>query len=108
MTPRDLARALGGDVQRDGALVPGPGHSRRDRSLSVTLSPSAPDGFAVYSQAGDDPLVCKDYVRGRLGLEPFRPKRPDSPPRRPEFFRRQENPAPDAPDPDAQAPIRRA
>jgi hypothetical protein len=27
----------------------------------------------VYSHAGDDPIECRDYVRGRLGLEPWEP-----------------------------------
>ncbi|MBN9433597.1 MAG: toprim domain-containing protein [Bosea sp.] len=66
---RAAARALGGEVARgDRLLVPGPGHSRYDRSLSVLISDSAPDGFVVFSHAGDDPMVCKDYVRKRLGL----------------------------------------
>ena len=77
LTPRDLARALGGDMQVNGAVVPGPGHSGKDRSLSVTLSPGARDGFVVFSHAGDDPLACRDYVRGRLGLGPFKPGRQD-------------------------------
>ena len=53
--PRRLAHALGGEVVgRDRALVPGPGHSRHDRSLSIRLVSSAPDGFLVHSFAGDD------------------------------------------------------
>jgi hypothetical protein len=46
---RAMARALGGEVAgRDTVVAPGPGHSRRDRSLSVR----------------------KDYVRERLGRRP--------------------------------------
>src|SRR5262249_43210263 len=47
-----LARALDGDaVGRNTVVAPGPGHSRRDRSLSVRLT----DGdFVVFSHAGDD------------------------------------------------------
>jgi hypothetical protein len=30
----------------------------------------------VFSHAGDDPLACRDYIRGRLGLEPFAAGRP--------------------------------
>ena len=67
--PRRLAHALGGEVVgRDRALVPGPGHSRHDRSLSIRLVSSAPDGFLVHSFAGDDPIACKDHVRRALGL----------------------------------------
>src|SRR5207248_1762914 len=47
---------------------PGPGHSPKDRSLSIKLNPSAPDGFVVHSFAGDDPLQCKDHVRSKLGI----------------------------------------
>jgi hypothetical protein len=34
----------------------------------VLFRDDAPDGFVVHPFAGDDPLVCKDYVRERLGL----------------------------------------
>ena len=70
-----LARALGGDAQDNGVLAPGPGHSSRDRSLSVKLDASAPDGFIVHSFAGDDAIVCKDYVREKAGLSTFKPQR---------------------------------
>jgi hypothetical protein len=64
------ARDLGGDLLPGGKqiLCPGPGHSEHDRSLSVKLDASAPDGFVVKSFTGDDPLACKDYVRDVLGL----------------------------------------
>jgi hypothetical protein len=73
MDARAIANALGGDVTgRNSCNVPGPGHSKADRSLSVTIDPRAPDGFVVNSFAsGDDPLACKDYVRERLGLGPW-------------------------------------
>ena len=29
--------------------------------------------FVVHSFAGDDPLVCRDHVREKAGLEPFKP-----------------------------------
>jgi hypothetical protein len=35
-------------------LAAGPAHSGEDRSLSVKLDNTAPDGFVVYSHAGDD------------------------------------------------------
>jgi putative DNA primase/helicase len=71
--PRLVARALGGDAFGSQITAPGPGHSARDRSLSVRLDPSAPGGFVVHSHAGDDPIVCKDYVRQRLGLPSWQP-----------------------------------
>ena len=68
MDLRTAARALGGEVSGRSILCPGPGHSARDRSLSVMLSPGAPGGLLVWSHAGDDPLAAKDYVRERLAL----------------------------------------
>jgi RecA-family ATPase len=65
---RTIARVMGGDVNGDGALVPGPGHSAKDRSLSVKPDPSAPDGFVVYSFAGDDFADCRDHVKDKLGF----------------------------------------
>jgi hypothetical protein len=68
---RTVARALGGDVVgRDSVLCPGPGHSRKDRSLSVRL---VNDDFVVFSHAGDDWQTCKDYVRERLGWPSWQP-----------------------------------
>lgn len=67
---RSAAVALGGDVVgRDRVVAPGPGHSAADRSLSIVLSHSAPDGFVVTSFAGDDWRACRDHVRERLGLQ---------------------------------------
>jgi putative DNA primase/helicase len=76
---RSWAAALGGDVSGRGVICPGPGHSARDRSLSVTPSATAPNGFLVNSFAGDDPIACRDHVRARLGLPKFCPKRPQKP-----------------------------
>ena len=70
---RTLAIALGGVINGRSVLAPGPGHSAKDRSLSVTLSATSPDGFMVYSHAGDDWQACRDYVRGKLRLSPFNP-----------------------------------
>src|SRR6185437_3636151 len=78
LDPRAIAHALGGSVvNRNSVAAPGPGHSRADRSLSIKLVPGAPDGFVVYSHAGDDPIHCRDYVRERLGLPSWRPCRPN-------------------------------
>ena len=75
ITLRELARALGGKAVGGQVLCPGPGHSPRDRSLSVRLSATAPDGFVVHSFAGDDIAVCRDHVRERVGMD-RRPRRP--------------------------------
>ena len=64
---RAAARALGGDViGRDAVAAPGPGHGPRDRSLTVKLVAGAPDGFVVFSHAGDPWDICKDHVREQL------------------------------------------
>jgi hypothetical protein len=69
---RAVARALGGEVVgRDTVVAPGPGHSRKDRSLSVRLV--ANGEFIVHSHAGDDWQQCKDYVRERLGWPAWQP-----------------------------------
>src|SRR5829696_10454143 len=70
MNASNAAKLLGGESMRaDSVLCPGPGHSRRDRSLHVTFSPSAPEGFLVRSYANDGFGVCRDHVRDRLGLQ---------------------------------------
>jgi Protein of unknown function (DUF3631) len=70
---QSLARALDGEVRGEEVLCPGPGHSAADRSLSVKPDKGAPDGFLVYSFSDDDPIVCRDYARRKLGLPPFEP-----------------------------------
>jgi len=66
---RSIARVLGGEVVgRDSVSAPGPGHSPQDRSLSIKVDANAPDGFLVYSHAGDDWKACRDHVRSRVGL----------------------------------------
>lgn len=67
---RSMAVALGGEVAGTSILCPGPGHSPRDRSLSVTLSAAAPDGFLVFSHAGDDWRECRDNVLAHTGRKP--------------------------------------
>lgn len=72
---RALACSLGGEVIGCNALlVPGPGHSARDRSLSIRLDPSAPEGFVVHSFAGDDPIACRDHVKAAAGVPRFEPR----------------------------------
>ena len=71
---RMIACALGGQVAGPNTVTaPGPGHSPHDRSLAIRLDPNAPDGFLIYSHAGDDWKICRDYVRSRLGLPDWQP-----------------------------------
>jgi hypothetical protein len=84
---RDLARRLGGEVSNGEIHCPGPGHSGRDRSLSVRPCADAPDGFQVWSFANNDWRDCRDHVRSLLSLErrqfprlrekPTKPSSPD-------------------------------
>lgn len=68
---REAARALSGDIAgRNRILCPGPGHSRRDRSLSVTFHG---DSFLVHSFAGDDFRECRDHVKAALGWSEDKP-----------------------------------
>lgn len=78
MDLRTAARLLGGEVSGRGVLCPGPGHSRKDTSLSVLFDATAPDGFTVFSFAGDGFGVCRDHVRDRLGISAqVAPKAPE-------------------------------
>ena len=64
---RHIASALGGDViNRTSCNVPGPGHTKSDRSLSVKIASGG--RLIVHSHAGDDWKDCRDYVHERLGL----------------------------------------
>src|SRR4051794_21595582 len=71
-SPREIARALGGHVRKDGAIAfPGPGRKSTDRSCTLALRPEAPDGFIVADARKQIPgLVLKDYARERFGV-PF-------------------------------------
>lgn len=71
------ARSLGGDMTPNGIVCPGPGHSARDRSLSVMLDPDAPEGFIVHSFSDDDPIQCREHVRSKLGLPEWQPAKSD-------------------------------
>jgi hypothetical protein len=77
--PQDAAKRLGGEARGPSINCPGPGHSRHDRSLHVTISPLAPDGFTVKSFGGNDWQECKDHVRRELGLPEFGSRRSSVP-----------------------------
>jgi hypothetical protein len=67
LTIRQIAAALGGEViNRTSCNVPGPGHRKFDRSLTIKVDRNR---LIVHSHAGDDWRACKDYVRELLGLE---------------------------------------
>jgi putative DNA primase/helicase len=68
---RSMASALGSDVMKGKhglfILCPGPGHSAKDRSLSVAPSATDPDGFVCFSHANDAWQDCRDHIRTRIG-----------------------------------------
>ena len=68
---RSMAAALGGDVVKGRGgpfiLCPGPGHSAKDRSLSVAPSATDPDGFVCFSHANDAWQDCRKHVLTRTG-----------------------------------------
>ncbi|MER8438329.1 toprim domain-containing protein [Mesorhizobium sp. M1312] len=62
----ELAKRLGGDVNGRWINIPGPGHSRRDRSLGILLDRKESNALRIHSLAGDDLVDCRDHVRARL------------------------------------------
>lgn len=68
LTLFEVAHALGGKVHGRQVLAPGPGHSRKDQSLSVRLATTSHKGFVVHSYCGDDWRDCEEYVASALGL----------------------------------------
>ena len=65
----ELTRRLGGDWHGGYGLVPAPGHSKRDRSLSVRLHPHNASDIILHSFAGEDWKAIKTEFR-RNGLLP--------------------------------------
>lgn len=85
IAPAHAARLLGGHLDGDTIRCPGPGHSARDRSLSVKLLSDG--GAFVWSFAGDDWRASRQHVAAVLGIEPAR-RRPAE--RKPEAVRHAE------------------
>jgi AAA domain len=71
-----IAKRMNGEIRGNQVACPGPGHSPKDRSLTIKIESTAPAGLMVYSHAQDDNLKCKDFVLQQLGMEPFRPRQP--------------------------------
>lgn len=81
--PPDLRAAVaqvGGDLYAGGtrAVIPGPGHSRKDRSLSLALTRDEPPRVLWESFANDDPKAVWAYLAS-LGLANTRQARPLNP-----------------------------
>jgi hypothetical protein len=73
LTLEELARVVGGEISGAEVLAPGPGHSVKDRSLSVRLSDKAKDGFVVFSFSGETWQEGATHVREKLGMQPWEP-----------------------------------
>jgi phage/plasmid primase-like uncharacterized protein len=71
----EIVSRLGGELSAGGrqASVPGPGHSKRDRSLSLKVSD---DGARVvfFSHAGDEFRLCKAHL-GLTDAREYKPSR---------------------------------
>jgi Protein of unknown function (DUF3631)/Toprim-like len=79
LSTQEAARLLGGEVAGpDQVLCPGPGHSPKDRSLSVRFCQDAPGGFVIHSFAEERTPAsvgrARDYVREKLGLPAWQPR----------------------------------
>lgn len=68
---RNITARLGGEWRGDHGAVPGPGHSKADRSVTVRDNASG-DDIVVHSFAGDDWKAIKDTWR-REGVLSDRP-----------------------------------
>jgi putative DNA primase/helicase len=64
---RAIAQALGGEIAGGQVKAPGPGHSPRDRSMTVRPNPEKRSGFDIYSHAGDEFAECYRRVREAIG-----------------------------------------
>ena len=67
---RQITERFGGEVRGHRAYVPGPGHSREDRSLAVWLCETSPLGVMTHSFAGDPWPACNDYIAAGVGAGP--------------------------------------
>lgn len=79
------------DPSGNKVCIPGPGHGRDDRSLSVKNDTNNPDGFVVNSFAGDDATECRDLVRRLAGLPEWKPTPRAERPTDPQFVYRDQH-----------------
>src|SRR4051812_24793182 len=69
LDPRSIVGIMGGAVTGpDSCNVPGPAHGPGDLSLSIRVD-RRQGRIIVFSHAGNDWKICKDYVRETLGLD---------------------------------------
>src|SRR5262245_56914341 len=73
ITLEQLRRALGVDINGGALSCPAPGHSKDDRGLRVFVDPNNADGFTVTSFNGHGWQECRDFIKEKLGIAPWRP-----------------------------------
>lgn len=73
-----ITRAKGGDWHGSYGLIPGPGHSASDRSMSV--KDNGLDDVLLHSFAGDDWRPVKDELRKAGALADAKPRKTSAPP----------------------------
>jgi hypothetical protein len=80
----EVTSRLSGDWCGAYGLAPAPGHSKRDRSLSIRPHPSDPDDVILHSFAGEDWRAIKNDLRrgGILPAKDFQCPKRAAPPRR--------------------------
>lgn len=79
------------DIGGNSCRIPGPGHGKDDRSLSVRNDAGNPDGFVVNSFADDDATECRDLVRRLAGLPEWKPTPRADRPSDPQFVYRDQH-----------------
>lgn len=79
-TMREIVAIMGGYVINggNGAKVPGPGHSKNDDSLSISMRDDQ-QGYVVESFAGDDWQSCDAYFRHKMNLPQWTPTKKAEP-----------------------------
>jgi RecA-family ATPase len=65
-----IAKVLNGEVRGNQVAAPGPGHSPKDRSLSVTLNDAGDDVIVNTFSPADDRMALLKYVREKCGILP--------------------------------------
>jgi hypothetical protein len=65
---QQIAHALNGEISGDYVRAPGPGHSIKDRSLSVKITTSGDDVVVSTFSPADDRMACLKYVREKCDI----------------------------------------
>jgi RecA-family ATPase len=66
---KQIAIALNGEIRGDEVFAPGPGHSAKDRTLSVKIKAGGEDIVVHSFSPADNDLDCLKYAREKIGIE---------------------------------------